>query len=100
MVLINHARDLDLYDRSQTRRRWHVPARTSNQLPVNSAGNLHQQLSKDLERAGRVKRRQRFAFRCYANPDFSLGISVSRAPSLLRFAGALQKQKENQCQES
>jgi len=72
MVLINYARDLDLHDRSKTRRRLHVPARTSNQLPVNSAGNSQLQLVKD--EAG--------------------GMPV------YRMQDACAPQKENQCQES
>ena len=72
MVLIKYARDLDLHDRSQTRRRLHVQARTSNQLPENSAGNSQLQLVKD--EAGKM-------------PAY-------------RTQNACAPQKENQCQES
>jgi hypothetical protein len=48
MVLPNPARDLDLLDRDQTRRRMQSQAGIANQLPSHSDGNFHQQLRKSI----------------------------------------------------
>ena len=79
MVLIKYARDLDLHDRSQTRRRLHEQARTSNQLPVNSAGN---------SQSTNQRRRQNA---CEPHVGMRALRLDARAPI---------PQKEDQCQES
>jgi hypothetical protein len=48
MVLPNHAGDLDLPDRFQTRRRLQPQAGIVNQLPSHSDGNFHQQLRNSI----------------------------------------------------
>jgi hypothetical protein len=48
MVLPNRARDLDLLDRDQTRRRMQSQAGIANQLPSHSDGDFHQQLRKSI----------------------------------------------------
>jgi hypothetical protein len=48
MVLPNHASDLDLLDRAQTRRRLQSQAGIANQLPSHSDGNFHQPLRKSI----------------------------------------------------
>jgi hypothetical protein len=85
MVFPNHARDLDLLDRFQTRRRLQSQAGIANQLPSHSDGNFHQQLRKSI--AGTA------ACASHAQP-FQRGSRAGNA--------CVQRinKKENQCQES
>ena len=100
MVLKNHARDLDLFDRHQARPHYLVkfhPLRQvglTNSLPAISAGNFQQPMS------GRVTGKDA----CEPHAQMRALLLTQRVRNA-RLAGGLAecapaRQKENQCQES
>jgi hypothetical protein len=93
-----HAGDLDLHDRRRTRRQSQARLASANSLPANPPAISVNNLSNfGVRWQSEAATALWIAFA--RNRTFKFATSISKAPSSLRFAGALQK-KEDQCQES